>query len=77
MTPDADSIGRMLDNPPDQTDFKISKAMKLYNFIIHSAIISTSIVAASLPVRAEIVTYTDRNAFLAALSISFTDTIII
>jgi hypothetical protein len=47
-----------------------SKAMKLYNFIIHSAITSASIVAASLPVRAVIVAYTDRNAFLAAFSSS-------
>jgi hypothetical protein len=64
----------MLDNPPpDKIDFKISKAMKLYKSIIHSAIISASIVAASLPVRAAIVTYTDRAAFLAALSSSSTD----
>jgi hypothetical protein len=42
----------------------------LHNFIIHSAITSASIVAASLPVRAAIVAYTERNAFLAALSSS-------
>ena len=47
--------------------------MKLYKSIFHSAIISASIVAASLPVRAAIVTYTDRDAFLAALSSSSTD----
>lgn len=35
--------------------------------------ISASIVAVSLPVRAAIVTYTDRDAFLAALSSSSTD----
>ena len=66
-------LGECLTIPPDQIEFKFSKVMKLYKSLIHSAIISTSIVAASLPVRAEIVTYTDRNAFLAALSISFTD----
>jgi len=44
----------------------------LHNFIIHSAITSASIVAASLPVRAAIVTY-HRDAFLAALSSSSTD----
>ena len=47
--------------------------MKLSKSIIHSAIISASIVAASLPARAAIVTYTDRAAFLAALSSSSTD----
>ncbi|MCX5954959.1 MAG: hypothetical protein NTW51_00755 [Cyanobacteria bacterium] len=52
-----------LDNRPDTTEFEFSKAMKLYNFIIHSAITSASIVTASLPVRAAIVAYTDRNAF--------------
>ena len=64
----------MLDNPPpDKVSFKFSKAMKLSKSIIHSAIISASIVAASLPARAAIVTYTDRAAFLAALSSSSTD----
>jgi len=70
----------MLDNPPiDKIWLKLSKVMKLYKFIIYSAIISASIVAASLPVRAlqpdpsAIVTYTDRNAFLAALSSSSID----
>jgi hypothetical protein len=66
----------MLDNPippPDKFNFTLSKAMKLYKSIFHSAIISASIVAASLPVRAAIVTYTDRDAFLAALSSSSTD----
>jgi hypothetical protein len=54
----------MLDNPtpPDKFNFTLSKAMKLYKSIFHSAIISASIVAASLPVRAAIVTYTDRDA---------------
>jgi hypothetical protein len=47
--------------------------MKLSKSIIHSAFISLSIVAASLPARAAIVTYTDRAAFLAALSSSSTD----
>lgn len=59
--------------PPDKVGFKFSKAMKLSKSIIHSAIISASIVAASLPARAAIVTYTDRAAFLAALSSSSTD----
>ena len=47
--------------------------MKLSKSIIHSAFISLSIVAASLPARAAIVTYTDRAAFLAALSSLSTD----
>ncbi|MEI8252040.1 MAG: hypothetical protein WCF98_12800 [Synechococcus sp. ELA057] len=47
--------------------------MKLSKSIIHSAVISASIVAASLPARAAIVTYTDRAAFLAALSSSSPD----
>jgi hypothetical protein len=41
-----------------------SKAMKLGKSIVHFAIISASIVAASLPVRTAIVTYADRHAFL-------------
>jgi hypothetical protein len=61
-------VAHELDNRPDKTEFELSKAMKLYKIIIHSAITSASIVAASLPVRAAIVAYTDRNAFLAALS---------
>ena len=61
-------VAHELDNRPDKTEFEFSKAIKLYNFIIHSAITSASILAASLPVRAAIVAYTDRNAFLAALS---------
>ena len=66
-------LGECLTIPPDKIDFKFSKAMKLYKTIIHSAIISTSIVAASLPVHAAVITYTDRDAFLAALSSSSTD----
>jgi hypothetical protein len=66
----AQLVAYELDNRPDKTEFEFSKAMKLYNFIIHSAITSASIVAASLPVRAVIVAYTDRNAFLAAFSSS-------
>jgi hypothetical protein len=63
-------VAHELDDRPDKTEFEFSKAMKLYNFIIHSAITSASILAASLPVRAAIVAYTDRNAFLAAFSSS-------
>jgi hypothetical protein len=63
-------VAHELDNRPDKTEFEFSKAIKLYNFIIHSAITSASILAASLPVRAAIVAYTDRNAFLAAFSSS-------
>ena len=66
----AQLVAHELDNRPDKPEFEFSKAMKLYNFIIHSAITSASIVAASLPVRAAIVAHTDRNAFLAALSSS-------
>lgn len=47
--------------------------MKLCKSIVYFAIISASIVAASLPVRAAIVAYADRNAFLAALSSSSAD----
>ena len=63
-------VAHELDNRPDKTEFEFSKAIKLYNFIILSAITSASIVAASLPVRAAIVAHTDRNAFLAAFSSS-------
>ena len=45
-------VAHELDDRPDKTEFEFSKAIKLYNFIIHSAITSASIVAASLPVRA-------------------------
>ena len=63
-------VAHELDNRPVKTEFEFSKAIKLYNFIIHLAITSASIVVASLPVRAAIVAYTDRNAFLAASSSS-------
>ena len=47
--------------------------MKAHSFIVHFAILGASIAAASLPVRAAIITYTDRDGFLAALSSSSTD----
>ena len=47
--------------------------MQFCKSIIHFGVIGASIVAASLPARALVVTYTDRDAFLAALSSSSTD----
>ena len=47
--------------------------MQFYKSIIHFGIIGASIAAASLPARALVITYTDRDAFLAALSSSSTD----
>jgi hypothetical protein len=47
--------------------------MQFFKSIIHFGIIGSSIVAASLPARALVITYTDRDAFLAQLSSSFTD----
>ena len=47
--------------------------MQFYKSLIHFGIVGTSIVLASLPVRAAIITYTDRDGFLAALSSSSTD----
>jgi hypothetical protein len=47
--------------------------MQFFKSIIHFGIIGSSIVAASLPVRALVITYTDRDAFLAQLSSSSTD----
>lgn len=47
--------------------------MQFYKSIIHFGVIGASIVAASLPARALVITYTDRDAFLAALSSSSTD----
>jgi len=47
--------------------------MQFLKSIIHFGIIGSSIVAASLPARALVTTYTDRDAFLAALSSSSTD----
>jgi hypothetical protein len=47
--------------------------MQFYKSLIHFGIVGTSIVLASLPVQAAIITYTDRDAFLAALSSSSTD----
>ena len=47
--------------------------MQFYKSLIHFGIVGTSIVLASLPVQAAVITYTDRAAFLAALSSSSTD----
>ncbi len=48
--------------------------MKFYKFITHYfGIVGASIVVASLPAQAAVITYTDRDAFLAALSSSSTD----
>ncbi len=47
--------------------------MQLYKSLIHFGIVGTSIALASLPARALVITYTDRAAFLAALSSSSTD----
>ena len=41
--------------------------MQFYKSIIHFGIIGASIAAASLPARALVITYTDRDAFLAAI----------
>jgi len=47
--------------------------MQLYKAILPIVVAGASIVAASLPVRAAVIQYTDRNAFLAALSSSSND----
>ena len=47
--------------------------MQFYKSLIHFGIVGTSIVLASLPAQAAVITYTDRAAFLAALSSSSTD----
>ena len=70
-------LGECLTIPLDKIDFKFSKVMKLYKSLVHFGIVGTLIVVASLPAQAAVITYTDRAAFLAALSSSSTDTIII
>ncbi|MEI7951632.1 MAG: hypothetical protein WCH37_02990 [Synechococcaceae cyanobacterium ELA182] len=47
--------------------------MQSHKSLIHFGIVGTSIVLASLPAQAAVITYTDRAAFLAALSSSSTD----
>jgi hypothetical protein len=47
--------------------------MQFHKSLIHFGIVGTSIVLASLPAQAAVITYTDRAAFLAALSSSSTD----
>ena len=47
--------------------------MQFHKSLIHFGIVGTSIVLASLPVQAAVIMYTDRAAFLAALSSSSTD----
>ena len=47
--------------------------MGIRGFLGHFAILGASVLVASLPARAIIVTYTDRDDFLAALSSSSTD----
>ena len=68
-------LGECLTIPPDQIEFKFSKVMKLYKSLIYFGVVGTSIVVASLPAQVAVITYTDRAAFLAALSSSSTDTI--
>jgi hypothetical protein len=47
--------------------------MQFHKSLIHFGIVGASIVVASLPAQAAVITYTDRAAFLAALSSSSTD----
>jgi len=47
--------------------------MQFHKAILPAVVAGASIVAASLPARAAVIQYTDRNAFLAALSSSSTD----
>jgi hypothetical protein len=47
--------------------------LQFHKSLIHFGIVGTSIVLASLPAQAAVITYTDRAAFLAALSSSSTD----
>lgn len=59
---------RLLSIPLNHT-----KTMQSHKSLIHFGIVGTSIVLASLPAQAAVITYTDRAAFLAALSSSSTD----
>jgi hypothetical protein len=49
------------------------KIMQFHKAILPAVIAGASIVLSSLPSRAAVITYTDRNSFLAALSSSSTD----
>ena len=65
----------MLDNlPPVRVNILgWNLAMRLSQTLLCFAVVGALIAAASLPVQAAVITYTDRNAFLAALSSSSAD----